>query len=116
MLANKPTTLASARSLKPQDRIESPERAVEYLDALDTIELSFWMAYLYGEPVNRNIRRCCKRIIMRYTDWKVRAIVDGILRAPKPAEMLFKLVDDLQRHLSDNEMTREDIKETGGSL
>lgn len=104
-------TLASAKAKRPEHRAESPDRAFEYMDALNTIELAAWMAWLYDEPVKKNVRRCCKSVMRRTKDWKVRAIVDGICHAKDPVQMCLDLVADMERHMTEANMTKEDLKQ-----
>lgn len=112
----KTLTLASAKARKAKHRYESPNRAVEYLDAIDTLELAVWMAMKYDEPENRAVRRCAKAIMMRTEDWKVRAILDGVVHSDDPAMMVLKLSEDLMRHLDDNDMSRQDAQELGSKF
>lgn len=103
------TLAASNLTHHKNNRVNSESRSLEYLDALATLELTIWMAMLYDEPVNRAVRQCCKSVIARTTDWKVRAIVYGVFKSADPSMYVFNLIKDMESSLSSFEIDRQDI-------
>lgn len=102
--------LAALMARRQITRFESPTRGEDYYEAMLHLQLAAWMAALYDEEPDSAVRRCCKRLEMRFRDYKVKGIIIGIRNSPKPTELLLTLVEDMEKTLSGEEISQEDEK------
>lgn len=112
-------TIASANAASAaSNKVASPFRTVEYLDALASLELAIWQCRLYDDVgrADRNCRQACKSIMVRITDWKVRAIVYNIMKSKNPSSYALDLVKDMEDGLTQSGLTRQLVVESKEQL
>ena len=100
--------LASMMANRHITRFESPTRGEDYYEAMLHLQLAAWMAALYGEEPDSAVRRCCKRLEMRFRDFKVKGIIMGVRNSNTPTDLLMMLVSDMEKTLSGQEISQED--------
>lgn len=100
--------LASMMARRPVQRYESPTRGEDYYEAMLHLQLAAWMAALYDEEPDSAVRRCCMRLEARFRDYKVKGIIMGIRNSKGPTDLLLTLVDDMEKTLSGQEISKED--------
>lgn len=74
--------------------------AVEYYDCIVTAELSVQMAHAYCESPNRKLRLCCKAMLKRIKDERVRKIFTCMSKHKHPIAWLDKLRKELDEACS----------------
>lgn len=105
-----PLAAAMMRQQIQRTRYESPTRGEDYYESMLHLQLAAWMAALYGEEPDAAVRRCCMRLEARFRDYKVKGIIIGIRNSKKPTETMLTLVDDMERILSEQEISQEEEK------
>lgn len=87
---------------------ESPTRGEDYYEAMLHLQLCAWMAALYGEEPDFAVKRCCVKLENRFRDHKVQGIINGIRNSKTPTDLLLLLVDDMEKTLSGQEISKEE--------
>lgn len=100
--------LAAMMARRQMTRYESPTRGEDYYEAMLHLQLAAWMAALYDEEPDSAVRRCCKRLEMRFRDYKVKGIIIGIRNSETPTDLLLMLVSDMEKTLSGQEISKEE--------